>query len=150
MSAASSMPSSPCTPPAARPTTPSTWWRWRAAAGITLTWDDFADLAAVTPLLCRIYPSGQADVNHFHAAGGTGFLIRELLEAGLLHEDVRTVMGHGLAAYAQRAVAAATDERVPGARRRNVAAMRPCCAGRQNPFQPTGGLMVLDGISAAR
>ena len=66
-----------------------------AAGGITLTWDDFAELAEVTPLLCHIYPSGTADVNHFHAAGGMGFVIRELLAAGLLHEDVRTVCGHG-------------------------------------------------------
>ena len=66
------------------------------AAGLTLTWDDFADLSEVVPLLCRIYPNGTADVNHFHAAGGMGFLIRELLEAGYLHEDVRTVWGDGL------------------------------------------------------
>ena len=63
------------------------------AAGIQLTWDDFADLSAVVPLLARIYPNGSADVNHFHAAGGLGFIIRELLDAGLLHEDVGTIMG---------------------------------------------------------
>ncbi|MDT8264945.1 dihydroxy-acid dehydratase, partial [Roseomonas sp. DSM 102946] len=67
-----------------------------AAAGITLRWDDFSDLAEVTPLLCRVYPSGKADVNQFHAAGGMGFVIRELLDAGLLHEDVNTVWGTGL------------------------------------------------------
>ncbi len=71
-----------------------------AAGGILLTWDDFSDLAEVTPLLARIYPNGSADVNHFHAAGGMGFVIRELLEAGLLHEDVQTVFGTGLGAYA--------------------------------------------------
>ncbi len=70
-----------------------------AAAGIVLTWDDMSDLAAITPLLCRIYPNGKADVNHFHAAGGTGFLIRTLLAEGLLHEDVQTVWGQGLSAY---------------------------------------------------
>jgi phosphogluconate dehydratase len=70
-----------------------------AAAGIQLTWDDFADLSAVVPLLARIYPNGPADVNHFHAAGGTAFLIGELLDAGLLHPDVRTVAGRGLDAY---------------------------------------------------
>ncbi|MEO3784595.1 phosphogluconate dehydratase [Actinocorallia sp. B10E7] len=70
-----------------------------AAAGIELTWDDFAELSSVTPLLTRIYPNGGADVNHFHAAGGTGFLISELLDAGLLHEDVKTVTGEGLDAY---------------------------------------------------
>ncbi len=71
-----------------------------AAAGIALTWDDFSELAEVVPLLARIYPNGSADINHFTAAGGTGFVIRELLTAGLLHADVRTVMGQGLAAYA--------------------------------------------------
>src|SRR6185312_8953694 len=64
-----------------------------AAAGIALTWDDFADLAEVTPLLTRIYPNGKADVNHFHAAGGMGLLIRELIGAGLLHRDAETVWG---------------------------------------------------------
>ena len=64
-----------------------------AAAGIALRWEDFADLAEVTPLLTRIYPNGKADVNHFHAAGGMGLLIRELLGAGLLHGDARTVWG---------------------------------------------------------
>ena len=63
------------------------------AAGIIITWDDFAALSDHVPLLTRIYPNGSADVNHFHAAGGMGFLIGELLDAGLLHEDVRTVWG---------------------------------------------------------
>jgi phosphogluconate dehydratase len=71
------------------------------AAGITINWDDFHDLSAVVPLLARIYPNGKADVNHFHAAGGMGFLVRELLATGLLHEDVGTVVGKGLAAYAR-------------------------------------------------
>ena len=69
------------------------------AAGIVIDWDDFSDLSEVVPLLARIYPNGDADVNHFHAAGGMGFLIRELLDAGLLHEDVSTVWGTGLAGY---------------------------------------------------
>jgi phosphogluconate dehydratase len=69
------------------------------AAGIALTWDDFSDLSAVVPLLARIYPNGQADVNHFHAAGGIGFLVHTLLSAGLLHDDVRTIAGHGLWRY---------------------------------------------------
>src|SRR5476649_1528299 len=71
------------------------------AAGIAINWDDFSDLSRFVPLLARIYPNGSADVNHFHAAGGTGFLIRELLGAGLLHPDVHTVMGAGLAHYAE-------------------------------------------------
>ena len=69
------------------------------AAGILVDWNDFSDLSEVVPLLARIYPNGGADVNHFHAAGGMGFLVRELLFAGLMHEDVQTVAGQGLAAY---------------------------------------------------
>jgi dihydroxyacid dehydratase/phosphogluconate dehydratase len=71
------------------------------AAGICIDWTDFAELSAAVPLLARVYPNGKADVNHFHAAGGMGFLMRELLSAGLLHGDVTTIMGHGLAAYTQ-------------------------------------------------
>ena len=71
------------------------------AAGIQITWNDFDAISAVTPLLARIYPNGRADVNHFHAAGGMAFLIGELLDAGLLHEDVTTVAGRGLSAYRQ-------------------------------------------------
>jgi phosphogluconate dehydratase len=116
-----------------------------AAAGITLTWDDFAELASVTPLLCHIYPSGTADVNHFHAAGGMGFLTRELLDAGLLHGDVRTVMGQGLEVYASE----------PGLDADGNLIWRPAATasgdenvlrGVNNPFQPTGGLAVLDGV----
>ncbi len=69
------------------------------AAGIVIDWDDFDELSTVVPLLAHIYPNGEADVNHFHAAGGTGFVIRELLDAGLLHEDVTTILGHGLRAH---------------------------------------------------
>ncbi len=69
------------------------------AAGIKVTWDDFAALSDTVPLLCRIYPNGSADVNHFHAAGGMATLIHQLLEAGLLHADVQTVMRQGLRAY---------------------------------------------------
>ncbi|TGV75864.1 phosphogluconate dehydratase, partial [Mesorhizobium sp. M2D.F.Ca.ET.145.01.1.1] len=67
-----------------------------AAAGIALTWQDISDLSEAVPLLARVYPNGLADVNHFHAAGGLGFLIRELLDEGVLHEDVQTVWGEGL------------------------------------------------------
>jgi phosphogluconate dehydratase len=70
-----------------------------AAAGIHLDWNDFDALSAVVPLIARVYPNGSADVNHFHAAGGTGFVIRQLLNGGLLHGDVETVMGQGLEAY---------------------------------------------------
>jgi phosphogluconate dehydratase len=69
------------------------------AAGIHINWDDFSELSEIVPLLARIYPNGAADVNHFHAAGGIGFLIRELISSGLLHQDTVTVVGQGLEAY---------------------------------------------------
>ncbi|EPJ44528.1 MAG: phosphogluconate dehydratase [Osedax symbiont Rs1] len=69
------------------------------AAGIIIDWDDFSDLSAVVPLLTRIYPNGDADINHFHAAGGTSYLVKTLLAGGFLHENVTTIMGQGLAAY---------------------------------------------------
>ena len=69
------------------------------AAGITFDWQDMADLSAEVPLLCRIYPNGSADINHFQAAGGMGFLMRELSHGGYLHQDVQTIMGEGLDAY---------------------------------------------------
>ncbi|MEE4174922.1 MAG: phosphogluconate dehydratase [Xanthomonadales bacterium] len=69
------------------------------AAGIQVNWTDFADLSSVVPLLARVYPNGVADVNHFHAAGGLGFVMRELLEAGLIHEDVLTFRGRGLSKF---------------------------------------------------
>ena len=101
------------------------------AAGIQLTWDDFADLSEVVPLLCRIYPNGLADVNHFHAAGGMSFLIGELLDAGLLHADVRTVAGEaGSASY--RAGAAA------GGRRAGLAATAPDATGDKTILRPGG------------
>jgi phosphogluconate dehydratase len=69
------------------------------AAGWRVNWDDFSDLSACVPLLARVYPNGSADVNHFQAAGGMGFLMAQLLSAGLLHEDVHTIMGQGLKRY---------------------------------------------------
>jgi phosphogluconate dehydratase len=71
------------------------------AAGIRIDWDDFAELSDAVPLLARVYPNGKADVNHFHAAGGMGFLIDQLLGAGLLHADVNTILGPGLQRFAQ-------------------------------------------------
>ena len=71
------------------------------AAGILLTWQDMADLSEVVPTLAHVYPNGKADINHFQAAGGMALLIRELLEAGLLHEEVNTVAGRGLWRYTQ-------------------------------------------------
>jgi len=69
------------------------------AAGITIDWEDFSELSTAIPLLARVYPNGLADVNHFHAAGGMGLVIQELLEAGLLHDDVSTILGRGLSKF---------------------------------------------------
>lgn len=71
------------------------------AAGIIINWDDMSDLSAVIPLITRMYPNGAADVNHFHASGGMGFVIHTLLENGLLHNDVATIIGKGLTKYTQ-------------------------------------------------
>ncbi|WP_199486876.1 phosphogluconate dehydratase [Actinomadura logoneensis] len=114
-----------------------------AAAGIELTWDDFDELSRVTPLLTRLYPNGTADVNHFHAAGGTGFLIRELVGAGLVHADARTVGGASLAEYA---VVPTLDDgeltwtdapRTSG----DTDVLRPAA----EPFDEHGGLHTVDG-----
>jgi phosphogluconate dehydratase len=113
------------------------------AAGITLTWDDLSDLSAVVPLMARVYPNGKADVNHFHAAGGLGFTVHSLLKAGLLHDDVHTVAGHGLWRYT-------TEARLDGAgvtweegtkHSHDTDVLR----GADDPFAPDGGLRMLDG-----
>jgi phosphogluconate dehydratase len=114
-----------------------------AAAGIALRWEDFADLAEVTPLLARIYPNGKADVNHFHAAGGMGLLIRELLDAGLLHGDAQTVWG----ALADYAVEPHLDAEggVTFAPAVTQSGDRNVLREARDPFQPNGGLRVLEG-----
>ncbi|MBV8092522.1 MAG: phosphogluconate dehydratase, partial [Acetobacteraceae bacterium] len=113
------------------------------AGGIRLTWDDFADLAEVVPLLCRVYPNGKADVNHFHAAGGMGRLIGELLDAGLLHEDVRTVVGEGLEAYRQEPKLEGEGIVWHPAPRESL---DPAVLGSvAKPFAPDGGLKMLSG-----
>ncbi len=114
-----------------------------AAAGIILTWQDLADLAEVVPLLARVYPNGRADVNHFHAAGGMAFVIRELLDAGLLHEDVGTVWGGGLRAYAAEPFAegeGVTWRPIPEA-----SGDPAVLASAAAPFAASGGLRMLDG-----
>jgi phosphogluconate dehydratase len=114
------------------------------AAGIDLTWADFDALAAVVPLVARIYPNGSADVNHFHAAGGTPFLVHTLLEAGLLHEDVQTLAGPGLSRYCQRPLldeAGALVWEDAAAESGDPAVLRPAA----DPFEPDGGLRVLRG-----
>ena len=114
------------------------------AAGIRLSWDDFADLSEVVPSLCRIYPNGKADVNHFHAAGGMGFLIGQLLDAGLLHPDVRTVAGEGgLARYRSEPLLSngAIVWRDGPQQSHDPAVLAPVSA----PFSANGGLKLLEG-----
>ncbi|MGB5065277.1 MAG: phosphogluconate dehydratase [Candidatus Competibacter sp.] len=113
------------------------------AAGILINWDDFSDLSAVVPLLAQIYPNGPADVNHFHAAGGMGFLIGELLDAGLLHSDVLTVAGESLARYREEPM---LDNGVlvwrPAPKQSgDESVLRPVA----QPFSPDGGLKLLSG-----
>jgi phosphogluconate dehydratase len=113
------------------------------AAGVILDIQDFADLSAVTPLMAKVYPNGLADVNHFHAAGGLGYMIGDLLNEGLLHPDTTTVAGDGLALYTREPKL--KDGAVvwePGtARSLNDNILRPA----SEPFQPTGGLVDLQG-----
>ena len=112
------------------------------AAGIVIDWDDFSDLSEVVPLLARIYPNGKADVNHFHAAGGMGFLIAQLLDAGLLHADVTTVAGQASRAT-PRAVPARGRHRV--ARGAGESGDRDVLRGDADPFSADGGLKLLSG-----
>lgn len=113
------------------------------AAGIILDISDFAKISAAVPLMAKVYPNGLADVNHFHAAGGLSYMIGQLLDAGLLHDDSETVMGTGLSAYA-------ADPHLG----EDGLTWHPAPATSQNekilrsasdPFQPTGGLAALDG-----
>ncbi|MBY5771413.1 phosphogluconate dehydratase [Rhizobium leguminosarum] len=114
------------------------------AAGIQLTWQDIAELSEIVPLLARVYPNGLADVNHFQAAGGMGFLIKELLKHGLVHDDVRTVFGQGLEAYT---VDARLGEK--GAVVREPSPEKSVdpkvLSSIETPFQANGGLKMLRG-----
>jgi phosphogluconate dehydratase len=113
------------------------------AAGIVIDWNDFDKLSAVVPLLTRIYPNGEADVNHFHAAGGTGFVIRELLDAGLLHDDVKTVLGKGLRAHCTEPFL--EGERIVWKPAPAVTADDSVLRPANRPFAPDGGLRLLTG-----
>jgi len=116
-----------------------------AAAGIQLTWDDMAQLSSIVPLLTRIYPNGKADVNHFNAAGGMGFLIRELLQGGFLHEDVNTIMGTGLSGYLQEPTLGA-DGALSWKESAKTSGDTSVLRGVSDAFQNSGGLNVLDGV----
>ena len=113
------------------------------AVGLTITWDDMADVSRVTPLLARVYPNGEADVNQFQAAGGMAFVIRELMEAGLAHEDVMTVWGPGLGAYARDPflVDSKLVWRDAAGKSHDEKILRPA----SNPFSADGGLKLLRG-----
>jgi len=118
------------------------WVAVARAAGIVIDWDDFSALSAVVPLLARVYPNGNADVNQFQAAGGPGYVIRELLDAGLMHGDVLTVRPGGLREYTriprvEQGALAWHDAGASG----DDAVLRPAAA----PFSATGGLKLLAG-----
>ena len=113
------------------------------ASGVQLTCGDFDAVSDVTPLMARVYPNGLADVNHFHAAGGLPFMIGRLLEAGLLHEDVSTVAGQGLGAYA-------TEPKLSGERVTWEPGPRETLNDKilkapEDGFAPTGGLKQVHG-----
>jgi phosphogluconate dehydratase len=113
------------------------------AAGIRIDWDDFSELSAVVPLLAKIYPNGAADVNDFQRAGGMGFLIAELIDAGLLHSDTLTIAGEGLGPYRQEPFL--EDGRLAWRpaplESRDESVLRPI----SRPFAPDGGLKLLRG-----
>ncbi|PUE61076.1 phosphogluconate dehydratase [Limnohabitans sp. Rim8] len=116
------------------------------AAGLIVNWDDFSDLSACVPLLARVYPNGSADVNHFQAAGGMGYLIAQLLSAGLLHDDVQTIMGQGLHRYTVEpwlnpALNGQLDWRDVPTKSADEAVLRPVT----QPFSADGGLRLLQG-----
>ncbi len=119
------------------------WVAVARAAGILIDWTDFGDLSKATPLLARVYPNGSADVNQFQAAGGPGFVLRELLDAGLMHADVATVAEGGLAAYGTQPV-----QEGPALRWQPLPARsgdEGVVRGAAQPFSAEGGLKLLTG-----
>ena len=120
------------------------WVAVARAAGIVIDWDDFSSLSDVVPLLSRVYPNGSADVNQFQAAGGPGFVIRELLDAGFMHADVLTVRAGGLREYT--AIPGVNPDGgalhwVDAGASLDETVVRPASA----PFSATGGLKLLLG-----
>src|SRR5690554_4695695 len=119
------------------------WIAIARAAGIVIDWDDYSELSAAVPSMTRIYPNGDEDVNAFHEAGGTPFLIRELLSAGLLHNDVETVVGHGLERYTQNPGVEGGKLIWKPAREKSL--YPDVLSTVVDPFAPDGGLKVLRG-----
>ncbi|MDF1726545.1 MAG: phosphogluconate dehydratase [Sulfitobacter sp.] len=113
------------------------------AGGILIEAQDFADISAAVPLMARVYPNGLADVNHFHAAGGLGYMIGDLLKEGFLHPDTRTVAGEGMEHYTQepRLKDGELHWEAGSGESLNDKILRPAA----DPFQPTGGLVQLTG-----
>ena len=121
------------------------WVAVAHSAGIVIDWNDFSDLSDVVPTLSHVYPNGSADVNQFQAAGGTGFIIRELLDAGFMHEDVLTVREGGIREFtrepAMSVSAGATITWHDAGASKDESIVRPV----EKPFNPTGGLKLLEG-----
>ncbi len=113
------------------------------AAGIQVNWDDFDALSSVTPLMTKIYPNGQADINHFQAAGGMAILIKELLKGGFLHNDVKTICGEGLEKYTKEP--AIRDGELVWVDAPEKSLDLDVLAQLEQPFKPDGGLCVLEG-----
>ena len=113
------------------------------AAGIMIDWEDLDQLSSVVPLIARVYPNGSGDVNHFHAAGGMGYVIRELLDAGLLHRDIMTVAADDLTAYGQEPVL--QDEQLSWREAPAVTADESMLRPPSNPFSPDGGMRLVTG-----
>ncbi|MFC3105117.1 phosphogluconate dehydratase [Salinisphaera aquimarina] len=113
------------------------------AAGVQIDWTDFADISAVVPQMAKVYPNGTADVNHFHAAGGIQFMIRNLLAAGLAHYDVTTVFGDGLHLYTQEPFL--DGDTLIWREGADESHDTDVLRGVAEPFSPTGGLNVLQG-----
>lgn len=113
------------------------------AVGIHINWSDMAELSAIVPLLCRIYPNGQADVNHFHEAGGVPLIIRELLDSGLLHESVTTILGSDLRAYTQLPVL--QNGKVKWQPAPEVSRLSEVVTSVEKPFKRDGGICLVEG-----
>jgi phosphogluconate dehydratase len=113
------------------------------AAGIIINWDDMSDLSEVIPLITRMYPNGAADVNHFHAAGGMSYVISTLLENGLLHENVQTIIGKGLKKYTQEPKIDA--HRLIWVEGPKESLNKSIIRSASDPFSKDGGIKILQG-----